>query len=226
MPDVTPEATPGQAAYEAFMRSCGLSPYLPGDAWASHDPGERCNWEAAAEAAIETAIPSRDELFTQLSLDMEEIASLRGRLRHAEESGREWAVKAATACDERDQAQDERDDYAARLKAVDRSWAAVAAERDAARERIAAALKLADEAKPGLTAMCTCYDCERYGDGSPGYEDYTPHPGRVMSWKLDPAAVRAALAGDAPRHVPDDGEYPDAEEIASFARALTEDSDG
>lgn len=56
-----------------------------------------------------------------------------------------------------------------------------------------AVLKLADNAKPGLSALCTCYDCERFGDGTPGYEDYTPHPGRVLSWKLDPADLRAAI---------------------------------
>lgn len=63
------------------------------------------------------------------------------------------------------------------------------------RAQLAAVRKLADEAKPGTAAMCTCYDCERYGDGTPGYENYTPHPGRVMSWKLNPADILKALGG-------------------------------
>lgn len=43
---------------------------------------------------------------------------------------------------------------------------------------------------------------------------------------LSQAEAARLLGENDTRHAPDDGEYPDAEEIADFARALTEERDG
>jgi hypothetical protein len=82
----------------------------------------------------------------------------------------------------------ERDDYAARLKAVDKSWTQLAAERDQLRAAVERVRAAAQAAKPGLTAPPI--DCSNacFSGACDCSANWRP-----VSWDLDPATVLAVL---------------------------------